>query len=154
MLNYLTRVYYATPARLRWIYWVLPIVYFLFPFDFLPDVLPLLGRVDDVLLALFVFWLLDRAKLFKDFFNEAKARQSASGSFRDSSPEAEEQDPYRVLGLDKRATLAEAKKAYRKLLRMHHPDKFAHMGPAYEATARRRTQVIIAAFQAIQRKAG
>src|ERR1700712_1716238 len=33
------------------------------------------------------------------------------------------QDHYKVLGVDKKATAAEIKKAYRKLARQYHPDK-------------------------------
>lgn len=32
-------------------------------------------------------------------------------------------DPYKILGINKNATFAEIKKAYRKLAMIHHPDK-------------------------------
>jgi molecular chaperone DnaJ len=32
-------------------------------------------------------------------------------------------DPYKVLGVDKKASADEIKKAYRKLARTHHPDQ-------------------------------
>lgn len=44
------------------------------------------------------------------------------------------EDHYAVLGIDPGATLDEVKAAYRRLMRKHHPDRYAH-DPAAEARA-------------------
>ena len=147
LANRLAQIYYATPALFRVIYWVLPLLYFISPFDFLPDLFPFLGRIDDILLVLFAFWALDRSKAFKNFFQDAR-RGTQSGSTRDTqnAPAA----PHQVLGVSRNANQAEIKKAYRKLISRYHPDKFSHLGPEFEATARRRTETIIGAYEQLK----
>jgi len=55
------------------------------------------------------------------------------------------EDHYTALGLPHGATLDEVKRAYRKLMRDHHPDRHAH-DPAAEAHAHARAQRINAAY--------
>jgi len=148
--NYLTRIYLATPAALRWIYWVLPILYILLPVDFMPDPLIGFGRLDDLLIVLFVFWALGRATSLKSFFKEAgRAGQRKARQKTEDNPEtrAPEQRPHEVLGVSPSASPDEIKQAYRKLLSRFHPDQFTHLGEAFEVTAKRRTQEIVDAYK-------
>ena len=55
------------------------------------------------------------------------------------------EDHYTALGLPHGATLDEVKRAYRKLMRDHHPDRHAP-DPAADATAHARAQRINAAY--------
>ncbi len=55
-------------------------------------------------------------------------------------------DHYRTLGLSPGADLDAVKTAYRKQMRAHHPDRFAH-DPAAEARAHEKAQVINQAYQ-------
>ena len=61
---------------------------------------------------------------------------SASGRER-ARPKSDLQTAraYAVLGLEERATRREIKSAYRRLARVHHPDRFVQMGPEAVATA-------------------
>jgi DnaJ-class molecular chaperone len=54
-------------------------------------------------------------------------------------------DPYEILGVDRRATDAEIKKAYRRLARKHHPD----VNPG-DASAQKRFQEIAAAYELLK----
>ena len=152
--NWIMRAYLATPLAFRWVYWLLPVVYFIFPFDIVPDLLGGFGRLDDLLLIAFSFWALDRAPRFREFFQEAKQErksQEQEGT-RMGGGEREHavKPPHVVLGISPGADPAEIKKAYRGLLRMYHPDKFAHLGSEFEVTAKRRTQEIVAAYEKLK----
>ena len=56
-------------------------------------------------------------------------------------------DAYQVLGLGPSASLAEAEDAYRRLLRIHHPDLHQHDGPDALAAAELRTRALNAAIR-------
>ncbi|MDJ0840854.1 MAG: J domain-containing protein [Acidobacteriota bacterium] len=149
--NWVMRVYFDTPKAFRWIYFALPVVYFLFPFDLILDKLGLLGRLDDLVLILLLFWAIDRAQQFRGFHRDARShgkQEQATGS-AESPPEVK--PPHEVLGVARGASKSEIKKAYRKLMALYHPDKFTHLGPDFEITAQRRTQEIIDAYQQLVR---
>jgi DnaJ-class molecular chaperone len=79
----------------------------------------------------------------------AKARaQQAKKDGRPKPPVARPPDPYRTLGVRRTATLAEVKKAYRALMREHHPDKHAG-NPALQKIAAERSATITLAYAEI-----
>ncbi len=80
------------------------------------------------------------------------ARRSAyANSATDSS-----EDAYGVLGISSTATPAEIKKAYRRLMNQHHPDKLAARGlpEGMVKLAKEKTQQIRAAYDLIRKERG
>lgn len=75
------------------------------------------------------------------------SRRSASGAQR-------RRDPYAVLGVARSASDAEIKRAYRKLMSQHHPDKLAAKGMPEEmaAIAQERTREIRSAYDEIRER--
>jgi DnaJ like chaperone protein len=59
---------------------------------------------------------------------------------------------YGTLGVDKTATNAEVKKAYRRLINKHHPDKIAASNPAAAVVdeAERQTREIRSAYELLK----
>ena len=146
--NWFAKVYTGTPAAMRWVFWVIPIVYLISPLDM--DHLFPIGRIDDLLLVVFVIWAIERTAHYREFFEEARTRHERAGKRGEQGAEAvvsPPRAPHEVLGVAPNANRIEIKKAYRKLVGMYHPDKFAHLGPEFEETARHRTREIIEAYE-------
>ncbi len=59
-----------------------------------------------------------------------------------------------VLELDETATNDEIKKAYRKLAKIHHPDRVAHLGPQFQKNAKTKFQKIANAYETLKEKRG
>jgi DnaJ like chaperone protein len=84
-------------------------------------------------------------------------RMSAQYRFNtDETPARKLSDAYKVLGLTANAETAEVKKAYRKLMSQHHPDKLVSKGLPEEmmAMATKKTQEIKTAYETIMTNRG
>lgn len=84
-----------------------------------------------------------------------EAQQRFSSSWQQSHPQSRGptlEDAYRSLGVDKSASDAEIKKAYRRLMSQHHPDKLVAKGLPEEMMkiATEKTQEIRKAYETIR----
>ena len=61
---------------------------------------------------------------------------------------------YKILEIDKTATDAEVKKAFRTMAKKYHPDKLQHMDEAYQKGARDKFQKVQEAYETIQKERG
>ena len=118
------------------------LAYILFPLDLIPDLIPILGRFDDVLALVVTAILLYRRKA-----RDARARSQSGGSV--PPPAALSLEPHQVLGVERGAGPEEIRRAYRELLAQYHPDKVAHLGPELRETAHRKTLEIRKAYETL-----
>jgi DnaJ like chaperone protein len=81
---------------------------------------------------------------------------SGAGQQRRAPPSTVSGDPYAVLGVKRSASNAEIKRAYRKLMSQHHPDKLLSRGLPEEMmqVAQQKTRDINAAYDRIQEERG
>lgn len=75
--------------------------------------------------------------------------ESIKAMFYDTSGNA-----YKILEINKNATDAEVKKAYRRLVKKHHPDKLRHQGPELVKGAEEKFRKIQTAYEQIQKERG
>ncbi len=61
---------------------------------------------------------------------------------------------YKILEIDKNATVDEIKKAYRKMAVKYHPDKVSHMGEEYKEAAKEKFQKVQQAYENIKKAKG
>jgi len=61
---------------------------------------------------------------------------------------------YKILEIEKSATDDEVKKAYRKMVKKHHPDKVRHLGEEYQQGAEEKFRNIQKAYEQIQKERG
>ena len=61
---------------------------------------------------------------------------------------------YKILGISEDATEEEIKRAYRKLVLLHHPDRVAHLGEDIQRAANEKLQQINAAYEEIRKQRG
>jgi DnaJ like chaperone protein len=81
---------------------------------------------------------------------------SGRGSAGARSPQSSLSGAYAVLGVEPKASDAEVKRAYRRLINRHHPDKLASRGLPEEAIkmASQKTQEIIRAYETVTQARG
>lgn len=61
---------------------------------------------------------------------------------------------YKILGINKNASIDEIKKAYRKLAMEHHPDKVSYLGKDFRKSAEEKFQKINEAYEMIKKEKG
>ncbi len=86
-----------------------------------------------------------------------QAYQRAQGRERDwrpAHPAPAGKDPYAVLGITRKASDAEVKRAYRKLISQHHPDKLGDVPEELKRRAEERARDINAAYEKIHAERG
>jgi DnaJ like chaperone protein len=99
-------------------------------------------------------WMLQRAMASIRFAHQQHQYQGqAGGHYAGPSSATQLTDAYRILGVEKSATDAEVKRAYRKLMSQHHPDKLVSKGLPEEMIkiAKEKTQEIKGAYELIMK---
>ena len=120
--------------------------YALWPRDVVPDAFGLLGRVDDVLVILYVY---HRYSTWKKK-EAARVKQAEQAKKAEPPPKTTAQatfDPYEVLGIPSHANQEEIRTAYKRLANQYHPDRVAHLGPDLQELAHEKMLSIQRAYE-------
>lgn len=77
-------------------------------------------------------------------------RRAPEPETRARRSQATEASPWELLGIERTATLVEAKRAFRARVAQYHPDKVAHLAPEFQELAERRTRELLAAWEVVR----
>jgi DnaJ-domain-containing protein 1 len=95
-------------------------------------------------LAAATHWTPVTSQTETDAHNESLQSRSSTNSNHDNW--------FKVLGLEKSASIAEVRKAYKALIKQNHPDRVQDMSPAFRKLAETETKKLNTAFrQALSR---
>lgn len=141
---------------------ILPILasllYVVSPVDAVPDFLPGLGWVDDLLVIGFLLWYLSRQAQGRSPWEIFRERMQGSRRTPPGAPRPEDlnedftrMDPYTLLEVSPHASPEEIKAAYRRAAARYHPDKVAHLGKEFQELAHRKFVAIQQAYERLQR---
>jgi DnaJ like chaperone protein len=59
---------------------------------------------------------------------------------------------YKILGVDRKASVEDLKKAYRKMANKYHPDKVSHLGEDFRIAAKEKFQKVNEAYSQIKKE--
>jgi hypothetical protein len=151
---------------MRYLIYLLLILYVLSPYDFVPDFMVGLGWVDDLIVLGLLFWyhFIYRRKIRAGPGTQREYQHSKKENpqeFREHTKSKEgvgpeerskEKAPHEVLGVERGASIERIKAAYRELANQYHPDKVMHLGEEFKILAERRFKEIQKAYQELSEK--
>jgi DnaJ like chaperone protein len=145
---------------------ILALLYTLSPYDILPDFAIGWGWLDD-LIILWLAWRFlysGRGLAFRQRYfqsgpqstrketNEKFSDKKSAGSDPRGRTTESANDPFKILGIDRNASLEEIKLAYRQLANKYHPDKVEHLGDEFKALAEERFKEIESAYRELVKR--
>lgn len=129
-------------SKIKTIFIIIAVIYVLSPLDFLPDLLGLIGRIDDLALVIFLFWK------YKQIKNNAFSRQNTYNTESvNNSKKQEAFCPYKTLEIEKTASKQEIIKAYKIKIKEYHPDKVEHLGDELKEVAKKKILDVQKAYE-------
>lgn len=147
---------------------ILVLLYILSPFDLVPDFFVGPGWVDDLLVIGALIWFLTARRPGEspgDFYRRYRGYRGYRGykrpppgqgegryeekRDREASLDHEDEDPFKILGVEPGASPDEIKSAYRRAVAKYHPDKVTHLGKEFQEIAHRKLVTIQRAYEAL-----
>ena len=144
---------------MKYLIYLVLILYVISPYDILPDFFAGLGWIDDLIILGVLYWYhfiyrrgKMRAQSKQTYYQEGEGTkgeyyQEEQQQKAQTGQRFSKRDPYDLLGVSKAASQDEIRRAYRKLIVKYHPDKVDHLGDEFRVLAERRFKEIQEAYQ-------
>jgi DnaJ-class molecular chaperone len=109
-----------------------------------------------IVVIIYYAYIIDRIyfRKGKSNFQEHTTKDETRNNRETEPREEDEQDPYKILNIGNNATQNEITSAYRKLVKMYHPDRVAGLAPEYREIAERKMKKINAAYRRLKETVG
>jgi hypothetical protein len=135
---------------MKYLPWLIALLYLINPFDLVSDFAVGPGWVDDLVVFILAYWWASR---LRKAHQARTAGASSSRREQKTSPEHEdaETDPYQILGVQPGASKEEIKGAYKKLAAQYHPDKVQHLGKEFQELAHKKFVAIQKAYDTLMK---
>ncbi|ETW93741.1 MAG: hypothetical protein ETSY1_37885 [Candidatus Entotheonella factor] len=136
----------------------LGILYVLSPIDVVPDIIPILGWIEDFLVFAAALWLANRMRKPSPEDIEVEQDETSRDSradgdaLRDQPAAALPKTPWQLLDIDPGASDEAIEAAYKAKLMQYHPDRVAHLGEDLQRLAHEKTLEIQRAYEHIKRR--
>ena len=134
----------------KYLPWIIALLYFVNPYDVVPDCILGPGWLDDLAVFGVILWWVSRLKRAY----QASGTSSAYTRKKTEAPgghEAPEKDPYKILCLEPGSSEQEIKAAYKRLAAQYHPDKVQHLGKELQELAHKKFVAIQEAYDALMK---
>jgi len=150
---------------------ILVAIYIISPIDLIPDLIPFIGRLDDIFLAFVTIYYLRYGRLpgFLSWLEQilwGGSRSNGSSGPDDAGAGGRAQntrgddaagqdmaaDPYAILGIKPDASSEEIHAAYREAAQKFHPDKVSHLGEEFQALAQKKFVEIQGAYEVLKNR--
>ncbi len=134
------------------------ILYVLSPIDLVPDFVPILGWVEDLLVFAVALWLADRVRKSAPTDDASKPGEASSHTRADGDPLGDQpkaplpKTPWQLLDIEPGASDEAIEAAYKAQLMQYHPDRVAHLGEDLQRLAHEKTLEIQRAYEQIKRR--
>ncbi len=135
----------------KYLPWLIAILYFLNPYDIVPDFLVGLGWLDDLAVIALAWWWTNRYS--RAYRTNQQQQRTDTGPRAERAPGAsyEQDNPYKILGVEEGASEEDIKKVYKKLVAKYHPDKVQHLGKEFQELAHKKFVAIHKAYDILMK---
>jgi hypothetical protein len=134
------------------------VLYVISPVDVVPDFIPGLGWLDDLLVIGILLWYLTRQRgqlpwdVVRHWPGGPRAGRTSPAGPDDLTADFSRMDPYTLLEVSQQASAEEVKAAYKRAVARYHPDKVAHLGKEFQELAHKKLLAIQQAYDILQGK--